>query len=132
MRDQIKKRFPSHDWSEAGYPDNGNGKLGQLLSPADWYLLSNAQRAHNNTMETLPLALTLVLTAGMFQPELAAISGLVYCVGRRLGASGYVKDGPKGRFPWWPVSILALIVPLSIDVFYGLRHGLASQGITLY
>jgi glutathione S-transferase len=132
IRDAIKKDLPDFIWDDMGYPDMGNGKLGQLLSPGDWARINNAQRAHYNTLESLPLALTLVLTAGVFQPEIAAIAGLIYCVGRWMVSSGYNSKGPLGRYPGGPISLVPLVVLLGINLYSGTAAGLASLGIQFF
>lgn len=132
IRDAIKKDFPEMEWDDMGYPDMGNGILGHQLSPGNWVRINNAQRAHHNTLENLPLALMLVLTSGLFQPEVAAVCGLVYCIGRWLVISGYNAKGPKGRYPGSTISLLVLVIPLGINLFYGSSMALSSIGISLF
>ncbi|CAE7649578.1 unnamed protein product, partial [Symbiodinium sp. KB8] len=81
IKDEIKKAFPDHKPIADGYPDMGSGLFARLLKPAEWYEFNLAQRAHHNTLENLTFAITLVLTAGLFQPEAAAACGVVFCIG---------------------------------------------------
>lgn len=123
-----KAGYPDEGWDNMGYPDMGNGRLSKFLTDAEWYEINNAQRAHYNTMESLPLALTLVMTSGLFIPEIAAACGGVWCIGRLLVWRGYTTKGPKGRYPGGPVSLVPLLGLVVFNVYTGTRLGLESAG----
>jgi len=110
----------------------GDGRFARHLSDGEWYEFNNHQRAHHNFMENLPLALTLVLTAGLFQPEVAAVVGGVFTVGRIMASSGYRTKGPLGRYPGTIFGTLPLLALIGVNGYYGVKHGLASAGITLF
>ena len=128
IKDEIKKAFPDHKPITDGYPDMGSGLFGQLLKPAEWYEFNLAQRAHHNTLEFLTFAITMVLTAGLFQPEAAAACGVVFCIGRVMLARGYTRLGPNGRFPGGPISMIPMMGLLGVNLFYGFKHGLIGAG----
>ncbi|KAA0170055.1 hypothetical protein FNF28_01664 [Cafeteria roenbergensis] len=129
IKDEIKKAFPDHKPIADGYPDMGSGLFARLLKPAEWYEFNLAQRAHHNTLENLTFAITMVLTAGLFQPEAAAACGVVFCIGRVMLARGYTRLGPNGRFPGGPISMIPMMGLLGVNLFYGFKHGLAAAGL---
>ena len=94
----FEKHFPAfRDRCPVGYPDMGSGRFSAKLSDEQWYNFNNAQRAHQNFLEQLPIALVLLVTAGLGAPRVAVPAGALYMLGRYLFASGYVSSGAKGR-----------------------------------
>merc|ERR1712106_222686 len=55
------------------------------------------QRAHQNTLENIPLFLALLLISGLYFPKYAAGAGLVWVVGRVIYSYGYYTGKPKNR-----------------------------------
>ncbi|PWN37648.1 membrane-associated proteins in eicosanoid and glutathione metabolism [Meira miltonrushii] len=68
-----------------------------------------AQRAHQNTMENVPQVYASLLIAGVQHPRVAAISGLLYVVGRIVFTVGYNSGEPKGRVPGSLISYLGMV-----------------------
>ena len=56
-----------------------------------------AQRAHQNTLEGLPIVNMMMLTSATVFPRAAAICGAIWCLGRFLYIHGYSTKGPSGR-----------------------------------
>jgi len=56
-----------------------------------------AQRAHQNTLETLPIVNLMTLTSSLVYPLRAAVFGMTWVVGRFLYIQGYAENGPEGR-----------------------------------
>ncbi|KAG2196092.1 hypothetical protein INT46_010159 [Mucor plumbeus] len=55
------------------------------------------QRAHQNTLEILPVYNTLLLVGGLKYPEISAAAGVVFLLGRIVFTSGYVTGDPAKR-----------------------------------
>jgi glutathione S-transferase len=55
------------------------------------------QRAHQNSLEVLPLFSTLLLVGGLKYPEISAGAGLLFLLGRMVYASGYSTGIPSKR-----------------------------------
>ncbi|KAF8578438.1 membrane-associated proteins in eicosanoid and glutathione metabolism [Ramaria rubella] len=56
-----------------------------------------AQRAHQNTLETLPITLFFLLFSGLTYPTVAAILGALWVLGRVVYTIGYVTGDPAKR-----------------------------------
>ena len=56
-----------------------------------------AQRAHQNTLETLPIVNLMTLSSALVYPRLAGMFGAFWVVGRFLYIHGYSENGPEGR-----------------------------------
>eukprot|EP00008_Paramoeba_atlantica_P004074 CAMPEP_0201475150 /NCGR_PEP_ID=MMETSP0151_2-20130828/600_1 /ASSEMBLY_ACC=CAM_ASM_000257 /TAXON_ID=200890 /ORGANISM="Paramoeba atlantica, Strain 621/1 / CCAP 1560/9" /LENGTH=178 /DNA_ID=CAMNT_0047855165 /DNA_START=90 /DNA_END=626 /DNA_ORIENTATION=+ len=78
------------------HPDNGLGRLSANLPIADWFDLQNAQRAHLNYLETLPLTEAALAVSGYFYPKAAAILAGIHLIGRQVFCSGF-RSRPSGR-----------------------------------
>lgn len=55
------------------------------------------QRAHQNTLEMLPIYNTLLLVGGLKYPEISAAAGAVFLLGRIAFVSGYTTGDPAKR-----------------------------------
>lgn len=55
------------------------------------------QRAHQNTLEVLPIFNTLLLVGGLKYPEISAGAGMVFLLGRIVYASNYSTGDPAKR-----------------------------------
>ena len=75
-----------------------------------------AQRAHQNTVESMPLFLVELVLVGLFYPLFAASCGGLWSVGRILYGYGYKTKGPEGRLIGSLISHLGDL-PLQIAVF---------------
>ncbi|ORZ34512.1 hypothetical protein BCR44DRAFT_1436339 [Catenaria anguillulae PL171] len=98
------------------YPDMGCGIHAQKLDEKQWTEFNNAQRAHYNYLEQLPLALPLALFAGVFQPKIAAAGCITYIVGREFFCRGYMAKGSSGRFLGMPLMLPTLLTWLVLTV----------------
>ena len=69
------------------------------------------QRAHQNTLEILPVFNTLLLVGGLHYPEISAGAGVVFLLGRIVYAQGYSTGDPakrtRGAFAY--LGVLALL-----------------------
>ncbi|KAL0091044.1 hypothetical protein J3Q64DRAFT_1025109 [Phycomyces blakesleeanus] len=61
------------------------------------HIFNCTQRAHQNTLEALPLYNLLLLISGIEYPKVASAAGLVWVAGRALYASGYKSGDPEKR-----------------------------------
>ena len=52
--------------------DMGSGKFAQQLTFPEWLAFNNAQRGHQNMLETLPTVYATLFGAGIFHPKLAS------------------------------------------------------------
>merc|ERR1711935_536261 len=81
-----------------GYPDCGDGRYSEKLTYEQWFNFNNAQRAHQNGVEQLPLYLVNLFLGGLFNPRAAALVGLLTLLCRVQYTVGYLK-GPGSRLP---------------------------------
>jgi uncharacterized membrane protein YecN with MAPEG domain len=75
----------------------GCGWYSRKLSYSSWYQFNNAQRAHYNFVESIAATTLLLIVGGLYQPIIAASTGLAMIIGRLIFAIGYTYSGPKGR-----------------------------------
>ena len=71
------------------------------------------QRSHQNTLETVPLAIMCQALMGLKFPIVAAVMGFVWAIGRIIYANGYSSGDPAKRMPGAAISgivYLALII----------------------
>merc|ERR1712106_1084864 len=78
------------------------------------------QRAHQNTLERLPLFLVLLLLAGLFNAKIGAAFGFLWLVARVIYSFGYYSGQPKNRVAG---SLLSLIIEFSLFVMVFLQAG---------
>ncbi|KAK9768666.1 hypothetical protein K7432_000501 [Basidiobolus ranarum] len=79
------------------YPDMGNGRFAAKLTDEEWTEFNNIQRTHQNYVEQISTAQSLVLLGGLYFPEISATLGAIYIFGRVLYTEGYKRVGSKGR-----------------------------------
>lgn len=103
-KEYLQKNFGEIHSSEVGgeiagggYPDMGSGRYAEKLSYGDWFRFNNAQRAHYNYLESLPIVLCLGAGAGIQLPWEAFGVLVVYLVARIFYTVGYTMKGPNGR-----------------------------------
>merc|ERR1719153_1216199 len=70
------------------------------------------QRAHQNTLENIPLFLAILLISGLNFPKLAAGAGLVWLIGRVIYSYGYYTGEPKNRLYGFFISKPVAELPL--------------------
>ena len=89
---------------------------------------SSAQRAHGNTLESLPAFLALSIVGGVRYPATTALHGLVWCVSRVVWANGYAAgvapinryNNPIAMLHWVALlGVMATSVGLSIGLVGG-------------
>ncbi|KAI8368277.1 uncharacterized protein BYT42DRAFT_586018 [Radiomyces spectabilis] len=61
------------------------------------YIFNCTQRAHQNSLEQLPVFLTLLLIGGLRHAEISAAAGAFYLVGRIIYVNGYCTGEPSKR-----------------------------------
>merc|ERR1712025_134520 len=74
------------------------------------------QRAHQNTLEKIPLFLCLLLLAGLFNAKVSAAFGFLWLVARVIYSIGYYSGLPKNRMVGSLMTLLSEI-PLFTMVF---------------
>ncbi|GAB5030448.1 mapeg family protein [Nannochloropsis oceanica] len=124
LMDEHKKAFPTVPFS-SGYPDMGSGRYTDRLSYEQWFLFNNAQRGHQNFLESVWATMALLLVGGFFEPKIFASLGAAYIVARALYAHGYASHGPKGREVGAVVGLLSLLgmVGMCIKIAVALING---------
>ncbi|KAL8566301.1 hypothetical protein ACOMHN_028958 [Nucella lapillus] len=55
------------------------------------------QRAHQNTLENIPMFLSFLLLAGLMFPRLSTVFGVIYLASRVVYAYGYYTGDPSKR-----------------------------------
>ncbi|PWN96591.1 membrane-associated proteins in eicosanoid and glutathione metabolism [Tilletiopsis washingtonensis] len=75
------------------------------------YIFNCTQRAHQNTLESLPGFLTVLAVASTRHARVAAWLGGLFVVGRAVYTVGYIQGDPRKRMPG---SILSLIPMLGL------------------
>ena len=79
------------------------------------------QRAHQNTLESVPFYLSLLLAAGIRYPCYAAGFGAAWLVGRVAYTIGYSTGNPEARIPGAILSILGLLPLFGLSVATGAK-----------
>merc|ERR1712037_431762 len=69
------------------------------------------QRAHQNTVEKMPLFLILLLSAGLFNAKVAAALGFFWLLSRVIYSVGYYSGMPKNRVVG---SLLSLLTEVAL------------------
>ena len=80
-----------------GFPDSGEGRYAQKLPYESWIRFNNAQRVHQNFVESLPVILTYLSVGGLFLPKLTLLCGVLLATMRPVYAYMYVKRGGDAR-----------------------------------
>jgi glutathione S-transferase len=115
----TKEFFATHfpeikEVPENGYPDMGQGRFADKLPLEQWTRFNNAQRAHYNYLEMIPLIVVLEAISGLFFARVTVIGGIIVIIGRQLYASGYrSRKGSRGR------GIGAAVADIGILFFFG-------------
>mmetsp|Transcript_39481 Transcript_39481/g.60284 ORF Transcript_39481/g.60284 Transcript_39481/m.60284 type:complete len:109 (-) Transcript_39481:35-361(-) len=88
----------------------GNGWFSQNLTYKHWYLLNNAQRAHQNFVESLPMSIVTLLVMGLLYPTVTLVYGVLAVLSRYGYAYFYTKSGPNARMPFVMIERVGLLV----------------------
>ena len=92
--DQAEGGLPGHVQRHRAtlqlLPGNKYGEHYQIFKPV-------FKRAHQNTLEKMPLFLILLLAAGVFNAKVATALGLFWIVSRVIYSVGYYSGMPKNR-----------------------------------
>jgi len=102
----------------------------EAAASRDAHLFNCAQRAHHNTLETLPLFVFTTLIAGLQAPRLAVGFGALWSVSRVLYTRGYTTGDPKRRAAGAKVGAVANLGLLGTAA-YTLYKLVASNGFSL-
>jgi len=78
------------------------------------------QRAHQNTLEKIPLFLILLLASGLFNAKMAAFIGFFWLVSRVIYSVGYYSGMPKNRIAG---SLMSLISEMALLIMTFLQVG---------
>ncbi|KAL3677693.1 hypothetical protein R1sor_020649 [Riccia sorocarpa] len=74
------------------------------------------QRGHQNFLETLPLFLATLILGGLKHPQLAAVLGVAYVVGRYFYFKGYSTGVPENRLKSEIIFMPAMIALIGCTV----------------
>lgn len=103
------------------YPDMGSGRFSEKLTYSQWYQFNNAQRGHQNFLESAWGVQSLLLGGGLFEPRVYAALAAVYIVSRFLYAIGYTSaKGPKGREAGAIGGLLAVLGMIVYTIYLGI------------
>ena len=76
-----------------GDPDNVDGWYSKKLSYSEWYELACAKRAHQEQVESTPVATVFTLLGAIKYPRVALGAGAVYLIGMYVFSKSYKKHG---------------------------------------
>ena len=97
-----------------------NVKYPTLYSP-DNDKFNCIQRAHQNTLETYPQFLMLLLIGGLQYPRFAAGAGVVALLGRIAYAKGYSTGDPEKR-RWGGFGYIGLLALLGSSISFAVHE----------
>eukprot|EP00850_Spirogloea_muscicola_P018541 SM000171S03230 [mRNA] locus=s171:103368:104883:+ [translate_table: standard] len=77
------------------------------------------QRAHQNTMESYPAFIAMLLLSGLAYPVTAAVFGTVWIIGRLVYSMGYYSGDPQKRHQgaWHGFGLMGLIGTACVFAF---------------
>merc|ERR1740128_991464 len=78
------------------------------------------QRAHQNTLEKIPLFLILLLASGLFNAKIVAAFGFFWLLSRIIYSFGYYSGLPKNRIAG---SLMSLIAEFALMILTFLQVG---------
>jgi hypothetical protein len=152
-KDFYEKNFPKYKQlgnvmkPDGGYPDDGQGRLADLLSDEQWFIFNNYRRAHMNYLEVcflfyffksfhllvfkgaFPIIIPLLIS-GLSYTRLAFFTGLIYIIGREVYSQGYRRSGSKGRLYGAILLDLALFILWSSALYTCWHWGNGLNGLT--
>ena len=134
-KDFYQKKFPQYKQlgsvmkPDGGYPDDGQGRLADLLDDEQWFMLNNYRRAHYNYLEGIVQILFPLLIAGLAFTRLTFFIGLIYIVGRELYSQGYRRSGSKGRLIGVLIVDLCLLALWLMSLYTCFVWGNGIQGL---
>lgn len=109
LLEEHKKATCQASFPKNGYPDMGTGRLAALLPYSSYICLANAQRAHQNYVESFGTVTTLALISGLKYPVPTAAAVAVYIIGRIIFAHQYVTNGADARYTGAPLTAVPVI-----------------------
>ena len=119
--DEHKKEFGT-TVPKQGYPDQGRGRYSQKLPYKAWFELNNAQRCHQNFLESVALLIFGILISGLLFPKAAAIIGTIHFIGRIFYILGYTtKGGADNRLIGAGLAHGTTLVALGLAAFTSLK-----------
>ncbi|XP_057808399.1 uncharacterized protein LOC131022868 [Salvia miltiorrhiza] len=86
----------------------------------DAKLFNCVQRGHQNSLEMLPMFLSLMILGGIRHPVIAASLGVVYCISRIFYFKGYSTGDPQKRLSIGKYSFLAIFGLMICTISCGL------------
>lgn len=102
---------------DGGYPDDGQGRLADLLDDEQWFIFNNYRRAHMNYLEGGFAVIFPLLIAGLSYTRATFFTGIIYLVGREIYSQGYRRSGSKGRLVGALTLDLALLILWSMALY---------------
>ncbi|KAH9572742.1 hypothetical protein CY35_02G167800 [Sphagnum magellanicum] len=84
----------------------------QMYEDAEVSVFNCYQRAHQNTLESYPAFLSLLIVGGFGYPITASVCGAVWVLGRVVYSLGYYTGDPTNRFKgmWNIFGLLGLLI----------------------
>ncbi|CAF2753676.1 unnamed protein product [Rotaria sp. Silwood2] len=134
-KDFYQKKFPRYKQlitvmrPDGGYPDDGQGRLADLLDDEEWFTLNNYRRAHMNYLEGGFAVLIPLLISGLSYTRLTFFTGIAYMIGRELYSQGYRRTGSKGRITGVIILDLALLMLWSMALYTCFYWGNGLHGL---
>lgn len=104
-----------------GYPDFGSGYYSKKLSYGDWLKFNCVLRCHINTLEYFPIAVLSMLTLGLFNPCLAATSGIAWVLSRFFYCWTYLNNLKRIEFASY-VSLGIVVATSMMSLFKIYNH----------
>ena len=119
--EEHKKQFGT-TVPQQGYPDHGSGRYSQKLPYKAWFELNNAQRCHQNFLESVAVLIFGLLISGLVFPNTAAILGATHIVGRVFYILGYTtKSGADKRILGAIIAHGTTLVSLGLAIYSSLK-----------
>ncbi|CAM6068877.1 unnamed protein product [Sphagnum tenellum] len=87
-------------------------KYPKMYEDAEVSLFNCYQRAHQNTLESYPAFLSLLIVGGFGYPITASVCGAIWVLGRVFYSLGYYTGDPNNRFKgmWNTFGLLGLLI----------------------
>ncbi|CAI5479825.1 unnamed protein product [Closterium sp. Yama58-4] len=108
-------------WQVAKQRRASNVPYPKMYEDKEDSLFNCYQRAHQNTLESYPAFLSLLLIAGYAYPITASACGMVWVIGRVFYSLGYYTGNPRNRVQgmWGTFGLLGLLVTAGV---FGVRQ----------
>ena len=76
---------------------------------------NSVQRAHQNTLESYAVNMFQMALNGLVYPQLSALFGALWVVGRVIYGAGYAAFGPSGRMVGFGIGALGSVPPIFVS-----------------